>query len=134
MKQKSSTLCDFCKDETDSNEHMFLHCVIIRQLWREVEIWISQIGVVDYIINEERIILGELKKTHWLNSIILITKKIIFTSKLNLTIPSIFGIKAEVKNMFEYEKLKFILIDRYDLLEKRWGMMLDYLEDDIQHC
>ena len=61
MKQKSSILCDFCKDETDSNEHMFLNCVIIRQLWREVENWISQIGVVDYIINEERIILGELK-------------------------------------------------------------------------
>ena len=62
MKQKSSIICDFCKDETDSNEHMFLNCVIIRQLWREVENWISQIGVVDYIINEERIILGELKK------------------------------------------------------------------------
>ena len=134
MKQKASILCDFCKDETDSNEHMFLNCVTIRQLWREVENWISQIGVVDYIINEERIILGELKKSHWLNSIILITKKIIFTSKLNLTIPSILCIKAEVKNMFEYEKLKFILIDRHDLLEKRWGMMLEYFEDDIPHC
>ena len=134
MKQKSSVLCDFCKNESDSNEHMFLSCAVIRQLWRDVENWISQIGVADYVINEEIIILGELKKSHWLNSIILLTKKIIFTSKLNLTIPTMFCIKAEVKSLFEYEKLKFILLDRYDLLEKRWGMMLEYFEDDILQC
>ena len=84
MKQKSSILCNFCKNESDSNEHMFLSCAVIRQLWRDVENWISQIGVVDYVINEEIIILGELKKSHWLNSIILITKKIIFYLKAQL--------------------------------------------------
>ena len=97
MKQKPSTLCDFCQNEEDSNEHMFLRCVVVKQLWREVENWISQVGVVDYVITEEIIILGELKKSHWLNSIVLITKKIIFNAKINMTIPNMFCIKAGVK-------------------------------------
>ena len=60
MNQKASILCDFCKSEDDSNEHMHLYCELVKQIWREVELWISQIGVVDYVITEERIILGEL--------------------------------------------------------------------------
>ena len=92
-KKRTSTLCDFCQKEEDSNEHMFLHCKIVKQLWREVEDWISHIGVVDYAVTDETIILGELKKSHWLNSIV------------------------------------FSLLDRHDILEKRWGMMLEYFEE-----
>ena len=91
--KKTSTLCDFCQKEEDSNEHMFLHCKIVKQLWREVEDWISHIGVVDYAVTDETIILGELKKSHWLNSIV------------------------------------FSLLDRHDILAKRWGMMLEYFEE-----
>ena len=129
MKQKTSTLCDFCQKEEDSNEHMFLQCEIVKGIWREVEDWISQIGVVDYVVTEGTIILGELNKSHWLNAIVLITKKTIFNAKINMTSPDMYCIRNGVKTLFEYEKLKFTLLDRYDILEKRWGMMLEYFEE-----
>ena len=75
MNQKASNLCDCCQSEEDSNEHMFLYCETVKQIWREVEEWISQIGVVEYVITEERVILGELTKSHWLNAIILVAKR-----------------------------------------------------------
>ena len=119
MNQKTSTLCDLCQKEEDSNGHMCLHCEIVKQLWREVEDWISQIGVVDYAITEGTFILGELRKSHWLNSIVIITKKTIFNAKINMTTPNMYCVRNGVKSLFDYEKLKFSLLDRHDILEKR---------------
>ena len=64
-----------CKTDEDSIEHMLIKCSKSRNLWREVEIWLSEIGLADYIIDEQTIILGENKKSFWINAIILITKK-----------------------------------------------------------
>ena len=42
---------------------------------REIESWISQIGVIEYVVDEDTIVLGELQKSYWLNAIISIAKK-----------------------------------------------------------
>ena len=75
MNQKTSNLCDFCQIEEDSNEHMLMHCEVVKKIWRNIERWVSQIGVIEYVVAEDTIVLGEFKKSHWLNAIILITKK-----------------------------------------------------------
>ena len=75
MKIKESPNCNFCKDLEDSNEHMLLECENVKDLWLKVENWISDIGLVNYHLNNKNIILGELYKAHWINAIILITKK-----------------------------------------------------------
>ena len=90
MKIKESSLCDMCKIDEDSVEHMLIKCSKSRNLWRDVEIWLSEVGLADYIIDEQTIILGENKKSFWINAIILITKKVIFNAKLNCKIPNIF--------------------------------------------
>ena len=73
MYKKESTLCDFRQIEEDSNEHMLIHCEVVKSLWREVELWILEIGVIDYVVDEQIIILGELQKSHWINAVILNT-------------------------------------------------------------
>ena len=75
MKLKDSPLCEMCKDETDSIEHMLITCPKTQSLWREVEFWLSEVGLVEYNIDEQRIILGENQKSYWINMVILITKK-----------------------------------------------------------
>ena len=54
---------------------MLIHCEVVKKIWRDIERWVSQIGVIEYVVAEDTIVLGELKKSHWLNAITLITKK-----------------------------------------------------------
>ena len=129
MKIKESPNCNFCNDHEDSNEHMLLECENVKDLWLNVENWISEIGVINYNLNNKTIILGELHKAHWINAIILITKKVIFNARTGTTIPTVDSIKIQVKNLYKYEKYKYTLCDREDKLEQRWGILLDYFEE-----
>ena len=57
---------------------------MVQKLWREIETWISEIGVLEYVIDDNTIIVGELQKYYWLNIIILNTKRTIFNAKIDL--------------------------------------------------
>ena len=108
---------------------MLIECDNFKSLWLEVENWISDIGVVNYHINNRTIILGELHKAHLINAVILLTKKTIFNARTSITIPTIDSIKNQVKNLYRYEKYKYTLCDREDKLEQRWGILLGYFEE-----
>ena len=129
MKIKESSLCDMCKIDEDSVEHMLIKCSKSRILWRDVEIWLSEVGLADYIIDEQTIILGENKKSFWINAIILITKKVIFNAKLNCKTPSIFSVKFQTRALFNHEELKYNILQRNENFVKRWGLLIDYFEE-----
>ena len=89
MNKKDSPFCDFRYDEEDSNEHMLIECKQVQEIWRDIETWILEIGVLEYVINEEIITFGEMQKAHLLNAVILITKKVTFNAKTNMSTPSL---------------------------------------------
>ena len=126
---KDYPLCNFCQESEDSNEHMLIECENVKSLWTEVESWIAEVGVFDYLINDRIIILGELQKAHWINAVILLTKKTILNSRINNTCPTFESIKEQVKKLYNYEKYKYTLCDRVDKLEHRWGILLDYFAE-----
>ena len=51
---KTSDICDFCKEETDSNFHMLIDCRIIKALWWEVSDYIIHLGETEYVLNDEK--------------------------------------------------------------------------------
>ena len=53
-------MCDLCTSNEDLYEHMFVYCEIVNNLWREIEAWISEIGVREYVIDENIIIVEEI--------------------------------------------------------------------------
>ena len=67
------------------------------------------IRILGFHLNNKTIILGELHKAHWINAIILITKKVIFNARTGITIPTFDSIKNQVKNIYKYEKYKYTL-------------------------
>ena len=128
MKIKDSSLCKMCNDEVDSTEHMLITCSKTQQLWREVEFWLSEVGLTEYTIDEQKNILGECQKSYWINIVILITKKVIFNAKLNGKVPNLFSVKYHTRILYNHEELKFRLIQKNDLFQRRWGMMIDHFE------
>ena len=129
MRIKDSPICDFCHKEEGSYEHMLVECENVKILWHEVEEWIEEIGVIEYMINDNIVILGELQRAHWLNAIILITRKTIFNAKTNLSSPNFECVKRQVKCLFNYERQKYTLMEREDKFKKGWGMLLDYYDE-----
>ena len=102
---KASALCTFCDDENDSVEHMLIKCRVVRELWSEVRNWIVENGVPDYYLTEEKIIIGELEKSVCINTVILLTKKIIYNAMKENKQPHILAIKNETKNFQEKYRL-----------------------------
>ena len=94
---KASALCTFCDDENDCVEHMLIKCRVVRELWSEVRYWIVELGVPNYYLTEEKIILGELEKSVCINAVILLTKKVIYNAMKENKKPHLLAIKNETK-------------------------------------
>ena len=78
---KESGICSICEESEDSFNHMLYYCLISRQLWSTIEEWISEQGFPTVILTGETIILGYDEKPLGINSMHLITKKVIYNAK-----------------------------------------------------
>ena len=76
---KNSNLCRFCNEHTDSISHMLLFYNNSVDLWGRVELWIRDLGLADYNLSSDKIILGDLENATCINTIIFLTKKQQFT-------------------------------------------------------
>ena len=84
--------------------------------------WIRQIGIVEYEIGNKNKFLGDHRCSYWVNAIIMITKRTISNANNAGTIPNIYSVKNNVFEIYHHETYKFSLIDKEDILEKRWSM------------
>ena len=117
---KTSALCTFCNTENDSVEHMLIECNIIKDLWGEVRNWIIEIGVPDYHLSDEKIIMGELEKSVCINTIILLTKKVIYNAMKEVKHPHILAIKNETKNFYFQEKYRLCVKGKRHIFERKF--------------
>ena len=60
-------------------QHMFLDCEASKALWAEVNTWVTELGMTDYNLSNMKTIVGDLENALAINTIILITKKVIYT-------------------------------------------------------
>ena len=120
---KNSDQCGFCHSHTDSIEHMFLDCEISIHLWNEVQEWIHTLGMKNYNLSQSRIILGDLENAMSINTIILLTKKVIYNSMKKEQRPHILNIKNEVKKFYYEEKYRCLLRGKGQLFEKQYYLL-----------
>ena len=59
MEIKKSNICGMCNKEVDAVEHMMLYCECTKTLWNLIESWIRDLGMPDYHITVEKIIIGD---------------------------------------------------------------------------
>ena len=51
---KDTNICNVCKTEVDSNEHMLLFCEGSDLLWKNTENYLRNIGLVDYDLTAKK--------------------------------------------------------------------------------
>ena len=73
--------------------------------WKEkAQLSFSSIEILDYTLTDSRIILGDLENGPVQNTIILLTKKVIYDSFKKEKKPSFVHVQNETKNFFYLEK------------------------------
>ena len=75
---KSLPLCALCGLSDDSVEHTLITCPISKELRRNVQDWIIELGIPVYTITDAKIATGELEKSICINNIILLTTKVTY--------------------------------------------------------
>ena len=93
--------------------------------------WIRQTGIVEYEIGNKDKLLGDHRCSYWVNTIIMITKRTISHAKNAVTIPNIYSVKNNVFEIHSHGTYKFSLIDKEDILEKRWSMHVKGLDREL---
>ena len=103
---KGNDLCGMCQTESDSNQHMLLHCQKSKKLWSDVKRWINHLGVNEYVLTENSIITEDINKGRLLSIIILFAKITIYSAKMREKTPNLFNFKNLLKN--QYIQAKYI--------------------------
>ena len=121
---KHSNLCTFCAEQQDSVSHMLLFCSKSKSidLWRSVRTWIQDLGMDNYNLSVERIILGDPQNATCINTIILLTKKTIYDAMKRNNNPIFSPLKMTSKT--------FIFLKNTDLMSKE---RVDSLRNNIRY-
>ena len=122
MGLKKSNLCCFCQRHVDSIEHMFILCEVSMVLWECVERWIQSLGIENYL-SITRIILGDFDSAQFVNTIILLTKKVIYNAMKKEQQPNILNVKNETKKFYYEEKYRLYLKGNGGYFEKQYSLL-----------
>ena len=86
IKVKVCNLCNFCKEEPETIEHLLWGCHKVSDLWHELNRWIFEMTYIEIPLNLEIVMFGLLHPYDGnliTNKIILLTKFYIFRTKVN---------------------------------------------------
>ena len=126
---KKSPNCSLCSIEVDSVEHMLFDCPVSRDLWLSVQNLIVELGIPNYIITKEKIIMGEMERVLCINSIILLTKKILYNCMKEAKIPHALMVKNETKNFYYQEKYRLYMKGKRSEFDKKYSLLQTVYEN-----
>ena len=101
----SSPACSLCGEADESLEHLFVTCHYSVNFWGEVIKWISSLDIQIVSLCCKDIIFGitDSKEELFVNHILLIAKKYIYSCKCNKVKPSFLVFLAKVKTIYKLE-------------------------------
>ena len=108
----------------------FWECNISRQLRREVNNWIVDLGMLDYHLSDTRIIEGNLENALAINRIILLTKKVIYNVMKKERKPHFLNVKYEVKSFYYQEKYRRYIKGSRAKIEKQYSWLVNFYDND----
>ena len=122
---KDSDICDFCKEKSDSNFHMLIDCKIVQSLWKETNDWIIELSEDDYLLSDEKKILGDTTNKVFATIKIMHVKRAIFSFKANGTIPTLKQVKIIIRNTCNHERYIATIRRKIEQFEIRWELLIN---------
>ena len=88
-----------------------------------MERWIQALGIENYNLSITRIILGDFDSAQFVNTIILLTKKVIYNAMKKEQQPNILNVKNETKKFYYEEKYRLCLKGNGNYFEKQYSLL-----------
>ena len=119
----SSPVCSFCEKESESLEHIFIHCNYTEEFWAEVIKWLRSLNVNINRLNNKEIMLGmpNCEDELFVNHVLLIAKQYLYFCRCRKTSP-IF--KAFMSRLGKIQNLELVIAkskNRLSLYTAKWG-------------
>ena len=102
---------------------MSLECEVSFELWGDIQEWIRLLGMENYNSSQSKIVLGDMDNAMAINTIILLTKKVIYNSMKKEQKPLLLNVKNEVKKNYYEEKYRSHLKGKGTLFEKQYTLL-----------
>ena len=101
-----SNICDFCKEEKDSIEHLFWNCTYVGRFWQALENLIIEncTTAANMKLTRNLVLFGtdnNIKTDNVFDLIILLAKLYIYKCKFDKTAPSIPSFKNQLKQKYK---------------------------------
>ena len=132
MKIVESENCLFCKDQTETIEHIYLQCPNSINLWNETITWVRNIYDRHFIISDQEKIFGTAENIQVTNLLIISVKDVIYQKRKEGKRMSIFDVKRCLLKNFSIIKLKDIIQDDLEHFEVKWEPFIIDLRNDAQ--
>ena len=112
IRQKDNDKCIFCKEFTETIQHIFWTCPKISELWELLSLWIFEKTQIELPLNLDIVLLGNLQKTDMnniRNLIILLSKYYIYKTKMKEERVNIIALRNHLRENLKIEKEIFFL-------------------------
>lgn len=127
----NSSLCYFCQQTPETIEHIFVDCYLVKEIWIELEKWMTDIFGLQTSFDKYSILFGKYdnRDIHRLeNLIILFTKQYILQSKMKTSRLNVNIIKKSITRRLFIEKLLLLKNCNYYLFDTYWKDIFQRLE------
>ena len=123
LKIKDSSICSFCQSNPESISHIFTQCPYVKELWKNVSIWIEKKLQVGITLNDNVKILGyHVHNEHFwpVNFVLMISRYYIYICSKRRFNLNIFHLQEMVKRKYEEEKYVWETKSLTDIFTNRW--------------
>ena len=118
-----SSACSFCGEADESLEHLFVTCHYTKKFWAEVIKWMGNQDIEIEPLSNKDIMFGimDCNRDLFVNHILLIARKYIYSCRCNKTKPSIMVLNARIKMIHQLEMMVAKSCNKLTFHLKKWG-------------
>ena len=119
----TSPACSFCGEADESLEHFFVTCHYTKKFWGEVIKWLGDQDIQITSLSNKEIIFGIIddQENLFINHILLIAKKYLYSCRYSETKPSIKVLTAKIKRVHQLETTIAKSSSKWSTHRKKWG-------------
>lgn len=119
-----SDRCTFCKDEYETQTHLFLECQVVLSFYQQVLVWFECLTDNEYNFDKLQTALLYKKEIMTLDRVLLLAKQYIYAIRCNDKELNIYNFKKHVFKIVRTEKYIAIKLAKEKQFCKRWSLLL----------
>ena len=121
-KIKDNESCTFCKVYKETYLHLFIDCDIVKQVWKDIGIWLRQITGTFIMLDKPQIILGleEEVKITYMDMVLIVFKQYVYFCRCRNMCPNVHGFTSRLFCVRDTEKLNATINKNMARFERKW--------------